>query len=113
MLSVIALLMSVCSPFSSFQVLVYTGVPEAVTPQLKANEWANTVLGALGGKGGGKPTTAQVRACTLVFLAAFFCVVVDVAVLVCCCVRVLLAARCKACLCVWVAYVWGLGVVWG
>lgn len=44
------------------KVLVYAGVPEALTPKIKANEWANGVLAVLGGKGGGKPTTAQGQA---------------------------------------------------
>lgn len=43
------------------QVLAFAGVPEALTSKLKANEWVNAVLGVLGGKGGGKPTSAQVR----------------------------------------------------
>jgi alanyl-tRNA synthetase len=43
------------------QVLAYAGVPDALTSKLRANDWVNAVLGELGGKGGGKPTTAQVR----------------------------------------------------
>lgn len=36
-----------------------TGVPAAVSTKLKANEWVNSALVVLGGKGGGKPTAAQ------------------------------------------------------
>jgi len=43
------------------QVLAYAGVPDALTSKLRANDWVNAVLGELGGKGGGKPTAAQVR----------------------------------------------------
>lgn len=36
-----------------------TGVPAATSAKLKANEWVNSALSLLGGKGGGKPTVAQ------------------------------------------------------
>lgn len=36
-----------------------TGVPAATSAKLKANEWVNSALTLLGGKGGGKPTVAQ------------------------------------------------------
>lgn len=36
-----------------------TGVPTATSAKLKANEWVNSALSLLGGKGGGKPTLAQ------------------------------------------------------
>eukprot|EP00878_Enallax_costatus_P015464 GHUV01016198.1.p1 GENE.GHUV01016198.1~~GHUV01016198.1.p1 ORF type:complete len:245 (+),score=117.92 GHUV01016198.1:1379-2113(+) len=39
--------------------LAYAGVPAAVSSKLKANEWVNSALAVLGGKGGGKPTAAQ------------------------------------------------------
>lgn len=39
--------------------LAYAGVPQSLTSKLKANEWVNTALKELGGKGGGKPTAAQ------------------------------------------------------
>lgn len=35
------------------------GVPAATSSKLKANEWVNSALTLLGGKGGGKPTVAQ------------------------------------------------------
>jgi alanyl-tRNA synthetase len=35
------------------------GVPAATSAKLKANEWLNSALSVLGGKGGGKPTVAQ------------------------------------------------------
>lgn len=38
---------------------VHAGVPAAVSSKLKANEWVNSALAVLGGKGGGKPTAAQ------------------------------------------------------
>lgn len=41
------------------KVLAYAGVPDAVVAKLKASDWVNAVLAVLGGKGGGKPTTAQ------------------------------------------------------
>jgi len=44
------------------KVLVYAGVPDSLVAKIKANEWANAVLAVLGGKGGGKPTTAQGQA---------------------------------------------------
>ena len=39
--------------------LAYAGVPDALSKQLNAGEWVKAPLAALGGKGGGKPTTAQ------------------------------------------------------
>lgn len=39
--------------------LAYTGVPDALSKQLNAKEWVEAPLTVLGGKGGGKPTTAQ------------------------------------------------------
>jgi hypothetical protein len=41
------------------QVLAYAGCPDSQTAKLKAVDWVNAVLADLGGKGGGKPTTAQ------------------------------------------------------
>lgn len=35
------------------------GVPTSTSSKLKANEWVNSALTVLGGKGGGKPTVAQ------------------------------------------------------
>jgi alanyl-tRNA synthetase len=35
------------------------GVPAGTSSKLKANEWVNSALTLLGGKGGGKPTVAQ------------------------------------------------------
>jgi alanyl-tRNA synthetase len=34
-------------------------VPDALSKQLNAKEWVEAPLSVLGGKGGGKPTTAQ------------------------------------------------------
>jgi alanyl-tRNA synthetase len=34
-------------------------VPDALSAKLKANEWVNAALAVVGGKGGGKPTSAQ------------------------------------------------------
>lgn len=48
------------------QVLAFAGVPEALTSKLRANDWVNAALGELGGKGGGKPTAAQVGRCVVV-----------------------------------------------
>jgi alanyl-tRNA synthetase len=39
--------------------LAFAGVPVATSDKLKANEWVNSALTLLGGKGGGKPTLAQ------------------------------------------------------
>jgi len=39
--------------------LVYAGVPAAVSKALDARAWAGAALEPLGGKGGGKPTSAQ------------------------------------------------------
>ncbi len=39
--------------------LAYAGVPDALAKQLNAGEWVKAPLEILGGKGGGKPTTAQ------------------------------------------------------
>ncbi|CAL8468182.1 g7721 [Coccomyxa elongata] len=39
--------------------LAYAGVPDSLSKQLNAGEWVKGPLAALGGKGGGKPTTAQ------------------------------------------------------
>lgn len=39
--------------------LAYAAVPKSVSSNLAAGEWVKEALGALGGKGGGKPTTAQ------------------------------------------------------
>jgi alanyl-tRNA synthetase len=39
--------------------LAYTGVPDALSKRLNAKEWVEAPLAVLGGKGGGKPTTAQ------------------------------------------------------
>lgn len=41
--------------------LAYAGVPDAIVSKLKANEWVGAALAPLGGKGGGKPASAQVR----------------------------------------------------
>ena len=38
---------------------VYAGVPAAVSKALDARAWAGAALELLGGKGGGKPTSAQ------------------------------------------------------
>lgn len=51
--------LTLCSLF--LQALAYAGVPDALQPKLKANDWVNAVLGVLGGKGGGKANVAQVR----------------------------------------------------
>lgn len=41
--------------------MVYAGVPADLSKQLSAGEWVKEALAPLGGKGGGKPTSAQVR----------------------------------------------------
>jgi len=46
-------------PVSCVCVCVFAGVPAATSAKLKANEWVNSALTVLGGKGGGKPTIAQ------------------------------------------------------
>ena len=38
---------------------MYAGVPADMTQQLKAGDWLKAALEVLGGRGGGKPTTAQ------------------------------------------------------
>jgi alanyl-tRNA synthetase len=43
----------------AFMLTLYTGVPAATSAKLPANEWVNSALTLLGGKGGGKPTLAQ------------------------------------------------------
>ena len=40
------------------KVQVSACVPKALVGKLKAGEWLNAALGPLGGKGGGKPTSA-------------------------------------------------------
>ncbi|KAL6774483.1 TSA1 [Auxenochlorella protothecoides x Auxenochlorella symbiontica] len=39
--------------------LVFAGVPKELAPGFPAGEWLKAALGAIGGKGGGKPTFAQ------------------------------------------------------
>jgi alanyl-tRNA synthetase len=39
--------------------LVYAGVPAELSKKLPAGEWVKAALDLLGGKGGGKPTSAQ------------------------------------------------------
>lgn len=39
--------------------MAYAGVPQELSKQLPAGDWVKEALAALGGKGGGKPTTAQ------------------------------------------------------
>ncbi len=39
--------------------LVYAGVPSELSKKLSAGDWVKAALEVLGGKGGGKPTTAQ------------------------------------------------------
>ncbi|GFR48410.1 hypothetical protein Agub_g10304, partial [Astrephomene gubernaculifera] len=39
--------------------LAYAGVPDALISKIKANEWVSAALAPLGGKGGGKPGSAQ------------------------------------------------------
>ncbi|MEW5320492.1 MAG: hypothetical protein WDW38_011561 [Sanguina aurantia] len=52
-----ALLVSVDAEKS--KVLAYAAVPDALLSKIKANEWVNSALTVLGGKGGGKPSSAQ------------------------------------------------------
>jgi len=40
-------------------VIVASNVPKSLHPKLQANDWAKETIGLLGGKGGGKPDTAQ------------------------------------------------------
>lgn len=50
-------LLHVCA--AKGKALAYAGVPDSLSKQLNAVEWVKGPLAALGGKGGGKPTTAQ------------------------------------------------------
>ena len=48
-----------CAHAGKGKVLAYAGVPDALTKRLNAGQWVKEVLAVLGGKGGGKPHTAQ------------------------------------------------------
>lgn len=44
---------------SSSPSCLLAAVPDALLSKIKANEWVNSALTVLGGKGGGKPNSAQ------------------------------------------------------
>ncbi|KDD73965.1 hypothetical protein H632_c1691p1, partial [Helicosporidium sp. ATCC 50920] len=51
--------MLLVAPTDADKASVFAGVPAELSKKLSAGDWLKAALGALGGKGGGKPTAAQ------------------------------------------------------